>query len=123
MPDRFHSLCQYVNVPKRLRQDKNGGAWCPKQQVMRGIKEWIEIDLKSLHIISAIQTQGRFGNGQGQEYVEEYKLEYWRPGMEKWIRYKDRTGSEVGFHHFADIKAIQLLYKTDSWSHLMAHTT
>ena len=48
----------------RLRHDRNGGAWCPKQQVMRGIKEWIEVDLKRMHSITAVQTQGRFGNGK-----------------------------------------------------------
>ena len=172
---------------------------------MRGIKEWIEVDLKRMHSITAVQTQGRFGNGkisihffsdiklmnchvtsswailamdwqqnkrkmlhaifrptaglspllaielltffamrctearhstkmlshqicaklsknladptktwlfdckrnwthfdnhlrnagQGQEYAEEYKIEYWRPGMERWVKYRDRTGSEV----------------------------
>ncbi|XP_045034749.1 discoidin domain-containing receptor tyrosine kinase B isoform X1 [Daphnia magna] len=79
----------------RLNKDKNGGAWCPKQQVMRGVKEWIEIDLKAMHAISAIQTQGRFGNGQGQEYVEHFKIEYWRPGMERWVRYRNQTGLEI----------------------------
>ncbi|XP_046642045.1 discoidin domain-containing receptor 2-like [Daphnia pulicaria] len=79
----------------RLNQDKNGGAWCPKQQVMRGVKEWLEIDLKTMHVISTVQTQGRFGNGQGQEYVEQFKLEYWRPGMERWMRYRNQTGAEI----------------------------
>lgn len=41
----------------RLHRDKNGGAWCPKQQVMRGVKEWLEIDLKTMHVISTVQTQ------------------------------------------------------------------
>ena len=40
-----------------LRQDKNGGAWCPKQQVQQQVREWIEVELKSLHAITAVQTQ------------------------------------------------------------------
>ena len=41
--------------------------------------------------------QGRFGNGQGQEYVEQFKLEFWRPGMERWFRYRNQTGTEVRY--------------------------
>ena len=44
-----------------------------------------------------LNDQGRFGNGQGQEYVEEFKLEYWRPGMERWTRYHDDNGTEVNW--------------------------
>jgi hypothetical protein len=53
--DKFPHLCYTITV--RLHQDKNGGAWCPKQQIMRGVKEWIEVDLKTMHVFSAIQTQ------------------------------------------------------------------
>jgi discoidin domain receptor family protein 2 len=49
-----------IPITARLNQDKNGGAWCPKQQVMRGVKEWLEIDLKTMHVISTVQTQVRF---------------------------------------------------------------
>lgn len=57
--DKF-SYCHVLTINVRLHQDRNGGAWCPKQQVMRGVKEWIEIDLKTMHVISTIQTQVRF---------------------------------------------------------------
>ena len=62
---------------------------------MRGVREWLQVDLGRLHVVTGVQTQGRFGNGQGQEYVEEYKLEYWRPGMERWAKYRRRSGTEV----------------------------
>ena len=42
----------------------NGGAWCPRPQVGRDASEWLEIDLGELKVISLVETQGRFGNGQ-----------------------------------------------------------
>lgn len=79
----------------RVRTDKNGGAWCPLKQATTEPEEWIQIDLKTVHMITATETQGRFGNGQGIEYAEAYMLEYWRPRMSKWIRYHDAKGEEV----------------------------
>ncbi|TDG43433.1 hypothetical protein AWZ03_010135 [Drosophila navojoa] len=80
---------------KRLKVDNNGGAWCPKHMVSRGLTEYLQIDLLQVHLVSAIRTQGRFGKGQGQEYTEAYVLEYWRPGFEKWLRWKNHQGKEI----------------------------
>lgn len=92
-------LCTKANESSifvsRLRIDKNGGAWCPRHMVTRDSLEWLEVDLRQLHVISAVQTQGRFGNGQGQEYAEVYMIDYWRPGSTKWIRWRSRSGDEV----------------------------
>lgn len=79
----------------RLKVDNNGGAWCPKHMVSRGLTEYLQVDLLQVHLVSAIRTQGRFGKGQGQEYTEAYVLEYWRPGFEKWLRWKSSQGKEV----------------------------
>ncbi|KAF5271003.1 hypothetical protein FQR65_LT05353 [Abscondita terminalis] len=79
----------------RLRNDKNGGAWCPRQMVSRDAKEYLEINLEELHVVNGLRTQGRFGNGQGQEYAEEYMIEYWRIGFGSWVRWKNRTGKEL----------------------------
>ncbi|XP_033150758.1 discoidin domain-containing receptor 2 [Drosophila busckii] len=79
----------------RLKVDNNGGAWCPKHMVSRALKEYLQIDLLQVHLVSAIRTQGRFGKGQGQEYTEAYVLEYWRPGFEKWLRWKSIQGKEI----------------------------
>uniref|UniRef100_A0A146LSE5 Discoidin domain-containing receptor 2 n=3 Tax=Lygus hesperus TaxID=30085 RepID=A0A146LSE5_LYGHE len=79
----------------RVRQERNGGAWCPKNQITTEPKDWLEIDLHSVHVITATETQGRFGNGQGQEFAEAYILEYWRPRLGKWVRYRDLKGNEV----------------------------
>ena len=37
----------------------------------------------------------RFGNGQGAEYAESYLLEYWRPRLGRWVRYRNIHNSEV----------------------------
>lgn len=84
-----------VLLRSRLRIDNNGGAWCPKHMVSRGLKEYLQIDLLQMHVITAVKTQGRFGKGQGQEYSEAYVLEYWRPGFSKWVRWKNTQGKEV----------------------------
>ncbi|XP_050301155.1 discoidin domain-containing receptor 2-like isoform X2 [Anthonomus grandis grandis] len=79
----------------RLRNNRQGGAWCPRHMVSKNSREYLEIDLKELHVLTGIKTQGRYGNGQGQEYAEQYMVEYWRQGSEKWIRWKDRNGKEL----------------------------
>ena len=48
----------------RIRTEKRGGAWCPKQQLTRGVYEYLQIDLQEIKVITLVETQGRFGNGQ-----------------------------------------------------------
>jgi len=79
----------------RVRVERNGGAWCPRQQATHQPKDWLEIDLLSDHVVTGVETQGRFGNGQGVEYAEHFLLEYWRDSLAKWVRYKDAKGQEV----------------------------
>lgn len=43
------------------------------------------------------ETQGRFGNGQGQEYAEAFLVEYWRSALNQWITYKDSRGEKVRY--------------------------
>ncbi|XP_015122138.1 discoidin domain-containing receptor 2 [Diachasma alloeum] len=77
----------------RIRQEKNGGAWCPKAQISSGIREFLEIDLTRDHLITWTETQGRFGNGQGQEYAETFYLEYFRES--KWHSYTTLAGESI----------------------------
>jgi discoidin domain receptor family protein 2 len=65
--------------------------------VTREAQEYLEVNLHTMHVVVAVQTQGRFGNGMGQEYAEVYMLEYWRPSFSSnmWARWKDRSGNEV----------------------------
>ena len=78
-----------------MRLDQNGGAWCPRNMIGKDGSEWIEIDLGSVHVITATETMGRFGNGQGAEFSENYMLEYYRPRLNKWVRYRDIENSEI----------------------------
>jgi len=48
----------------RIRTETEGGAWCPKEHVSREAHEYLQIDLGQLKIITMVETQGRFGNGQ-----------------------------------------------------------
>ena len=48
----------------RIRNEERGGAWCPKAQITHNVYEWLQIDLHELKVISLVETQGRFGNGQ-----------------------------------------------------------
>lgn len=84
------------DIIRRLRQDKGGGAWCPKDLVTKEGKEYLEVNLHTPRLLTSTRTQGRFGNGHGVEYTEEYFVEYWRPGFNKWVRWRNRRGIEVG---------------------------
>jgi discoidin domain receptor family protein 2 len=79
----------------RVRQEKNGGAWCPKAQISSEVREYLEVDLMRPHLITRTETQGRFGNGQGQEYAEQFLVEYWRDALQHWTVYKDTRGQKV----------------------------
>ncbi|KAL2732784.1 discoidin domain-containing receptor 2 isoform X2 [Vespula maculifrons] len=87
-----------AEITGRLRQDKGGGAWCPKNMVTKEGKEYLEVNLHSPRVLMSVRTQGRFGNGHGVEYTEEYFVEYWRPGFNKWVRWRNRRGTEVGLY-------------------------
>jgi len=48
----------------RIRTEGEGGAWCPKDQILKGGSEFLQVDLASLKVVTLVETQGRFGNGQ-----------------------------------------------------------
>lgn len=79
----------------RLKVERAGGGWCPKQQVEQGVREYLEVDLGDVHLVTGVQTQGRYDHGRGQEYTEEYTVEYWRPGLPEWREYKRWDGKQV----------------------------
>ena len=82
-------------IALRIRQEINGGAWCPKAQISSDVREYLEVDLMRNHLITWTETQGRFGNGQGQEYAEAFLVEYWRESLKEWIIYKNSKGQKV----------------------------
>lgn len=104
----------------RIRTESHGGAWCPRQEATQDPKEWLEINLHQVHVITAVETQGRFGNGQGQEYTEAYQLEYWRPKLGKWKRYRNYKGEEVSRIWFlfneATVCFQMRICRTNSWN-------
>ncbi|KJH42882.1 f5/8 type C domain protein [Dictyocaulus viviparus] len=75
----------------RIRTEIASGAWCPKPQIHSNSYEFLQIDLENVYIVTSVETQGRYGNGTGREYVSEYMIDYLRPGS-KWIRYRNRSG-------------------------------
>lgn len=79
----------------RIRTEKNGGAWCPKNVITKDTYEYLQINLGELYVITDVETQGRFGNGKGQEYTEAYVLEYQREDNGQWLRFRNRGGDEI----------------------------
>ncbi|EYC08767.1 hypothetical protein Y032_0064g3519 [Ancylostoma ceylanicum] len=75
----------------RIRTELASGAWCPKPQIHSNSYEFLQINLENTYLVTAVETQGRYGNGTGREFVSEYMIDYLRPGS-KWIRYRNRTG-------------------------------
>lgn len=80
----------------RLNGEKHGGAWCPKDPISpEKDDEYFQIDLVDTHVITEVLTQGRFANGQGQEYARAYRLHYWRKGMDGFKEYHDSLGRTI----------------------------
>ncbi|KAL8625921.1 hypothetical protein ACOMHN_012513 [Nucella lapillus] len=78
-----------------IGSEEKGGAWCPSQAISKEVYEYLQIDLGSLKVITKVETQGRFGNGLGQEYAKHFLLEYQREDSGQWIRFRNRESSEV----------------------------
>ena len=51
----------------RIGSEEKGGAWCPRQAISKDVYEYLQIDLGKLMVITKVETQGRFGNGQVRE--------------------------------------------------------
>ena len=87
-------------LPSRAHVEAGGGAWCPREMVYREGLQYLEVNLGALHVVTKVEVQGRFGNGQGREFATQYKLQIWRPNMGHWATYNDGRGHEVGrVHH------------------------
>ncbi|XP_067365565.1 epithelial discoidin domain-containing receptor 1 isoform X2 [Channa argus] len=78
----------------RLSTGEGDGAWCPAGAVFPSGSEYLQIDLRRLHFLALVGTQGRHADGHGQEFVRSYRLSYSRDGV-KWITWKDRWGQDV----------------------------
>ena len=81
----------------RLNLDLQGGAWCPGKPMSNSNfgKEWIQVRLNRSHVITAVETQGRFALGSGKEFAPAYQIEYSRNGGLTWHKWKDVRGPSV----------------------------
>jgi discoidin domain receptor family member 2 len=88
--------------------------------VSRNLNEYLQMDLITMHAITSIKTQGRFGKGQGQEFSEAYIVEYWRPSFgSKWRRWKNIQGKEVSsINSFFNKQLIKNLNEHEKCNHL-----
>uniref|UniRef100_A0A3Q2Q4F6 receptor protein-tyrosine kinase n=1 Tax=Fundulus heteroclitus TaxID=8078 RepID=A0A3Q2Q4F6_FUNHE len=79
----------------RLDCEEGDGAWCPEITVEPDhLKEFLQIDLRSLHFITLVGTQGRHAGGMGNEFAQMYKIKYSRDGS-RWISWRNRQGNQV----------------------------
>uniref|UniRef100_A0A3Q1CYR1 Discoidin domain-containing receptor 2 n=1 Tax=Amphiprion ocellaris TaxID=80972 RepID=A0A3Q1CYR1_AMPOC len=79
----------------RLDCEEGDGAWCPEITVEPdSLKEFLQIDLRSLHFITLVGTQGRHAGGIGNEFAQMYKIKYSRDGR-RWISWRNRQGKQV----------------------------
>ncbi|XP_041847424.1 discoidin domain-containing receptor 2 [Melanotaenia boesemani] len=71
------------------------GAWCPDiMSEPAGLKEYLQVDLRSLHFITLVGTQGRHADGIGNEFAQRYKIKYSRDGN-NWVGWHDRKGKQI----------------------------
>lgn len=83
-------------LPSRLHFEEGDGAWCPEITVEPdSLNEFLQIDLRSLHFITLVGTQGRHAGGIGNEFAQMYKIKYSRDGS-RWISWRNRQGKQVG---------------------------
>ncbi|XP_047443918.1 discoidin domain-containing receptor 2 isoform X3 [Mugil cephalus] len=79
----------------RLDCEEGDGAWCPEITVEPDhLKEFLQIDLRSLYFITLVGTQGRHAGGIGNEFAQMYKIKYSRDGS-RWISWRNRQGKQV----------------------------
>uniref|UniRef100_A0A183BSF7 F5/8 type C domain-containing protein n=1 Tax=Globodera pallida TaxID=36090 RepID=A0A183BSF7_GLOPA len=74
----------------RIRNDRGGGAWCPRAQIQSDSYEFIQVDFASSHEILGVEVQGRHANGSGREWAEALVIDFLMDGGTNWTRYEDR---------------------------------
>ncbi|XP_041081721.1 epithelial discoidin domain-containing receptor 1-like isoform X2 [Polyodon spathula] len=78
----------------RLSLGNGDGAWCPSGPVYPNNAEFLQVDLRRLHFITLVATQGRHANGHGNEFARAYRLVYSR-NRRTWITWRDRWNNDV----------------------------
>ncbi|XP_062848997.1 discoidin domain-containing receptor 2 [Trichomycterus rosablanca] len=78
----------------RLDFDDGDGAWCPETNGAKRQMEFLQIDLRTLHFITLVGTQGRHADGAGNEFAQRYMIKYSRDSA-RWVSWRDSSGSRV----------------------------
>ncbi|XP_072316171.1 epithelial discoidin domain-containing receptor 1 isoform X3 [Eucyclogobius newberryi] len=78
----------------RLSTGEGDGAWCPAGAVFPSGSEYLQVDLRKLHFLALVGTQGRHADGHGREFARSYRLRYSRDGV-KWLTWMDRWSQDV----------------------------
>jgi hypothetical protein len=68
----------------RLGWERGGGAWCPAGLVEEESREWLEVELGRPALLTGLVTQGRWAGGQGQEFAEWVRVEWWSRPEGRW---------------------------------------
>lgn len=89
-------LLSFLSISHVLRLDTSDGdgAWCPAGPVYPNDAEFLEVDLRRLHFLTLVGTQGRHAGGHGKEFARAYRLHYSRD-RRRWLTWRDRWGNEV----------------------------
>ena len=69
----------------RVGSERGGGAWCPASLVEQESKEWLEVELAKAARVTGLATQGRWAAGQGQEFAEWVRLQWWSEEEQQWM--------------------------------------
>uniref|UniRef100_A0AAY4ABV0 receptor protein-tyrosine kinase n=1 Tax=Denticeps clupeoides TaxID=299321 RepID=A0AAY4ABV0_9TELE len=79
----------------RLDFDDGDGAWCPDVMAEQdALKEFLQIDLRTLHFVTLVGTQGRHADGVGNEFAQRYRIKYSRDGS-RWVSWHDHKGHQI----------------------------
>merc|ERR1719150_2639848 len=69
----------------RVGSERGGGAWCPASLVEEESKERLEVELSKVARVTGLATQGRWAGGQGQEFAEWVRLQWWSDDQQRWV--------------------------------------
>ncbi|TNN53565.1 Retinoschisin [Liparis tanakae] len=94
---------QYVGwysswTPARARLN-NQGFGCAWLSRFNDLHQWIQVDLRTVSVVSGILTQGRC---DADEWITKYSVQYRSLDSLNWVYYKDQTGNNRVFYGNAD---------------------
>ncbi len=70
--------------------------------------------MRQLFFINAVETQGRFVNGQGKEYAEYYQIQYQRDNKSSdWITYHTKSANKTVWLRLKQIIILSLFFFID----------